>query len=309
MKSDARVCRGQTRRPKRRVLLGCLLAAMACTATAQSNWAQVAVPSYNPADLMVGMHRAWTAPQSRTLASEASALTAAVTGHCTADGDPAAALQAARQQWRVTVTVWERLSAVAIGPVLERRSIRQIDFTPTRPALIERAILAAPQGVDAMARIGTPAKGFPALEWLLWTRPAQPGTPACAYAVEVARDIERESLALREAFESLAQRAPEEWDDERAVAGMSDFVNQWLGSLERLRWAQMEKPLRARQALPRAASGTTAASWLSHWQGVRTLGLFTGDLAPAPGQGLVPLETYLRGQGLNNLANQLSTLR
>lgn len=289
------------------VLLG-LGMACAAAAHAQSNWAQVAVPVYNPAHLVMGLHRHWTVPQSQVLAVEATALAAAVDGHCArAGGSSPASLEAVRRQWRTTVTVWERLSAVAIGPLVERRSIRQIDFTPTRPVLIERAIRTAPQGAAAMERIGTPAKGFPALEWLLWTQPSAPGTPACTYAVEVARGIEREAVALRDAFKALADRAQDDWDDEAAVNGMSEFVNQWVGALERLRWAQMEKPLRAGalQDLPRAASGTTPTSWQSHWQGVRALGRFAGEAAPLPGQGLVPIETYLRGRGLNALADEL----
>lgn len=280
----------------------------AVAAQAQSNWAQVAVPVYNPAHLVMGLHRHWTAPQSQALAAEATALTAAMVDHCARAGGPSpASLEAARRQWRTTVTAWERLSAVAIGPLVERRSIRQIDFTPTRPVLIERAIKAAPQGASAMERIGTPAKGFPALEWLLWTQPAAPGTPACTYAVEVARGIDREAVALRDAFRTLADRAQDDWDDEAAVNGMAEFVNQWVGALERLRWAQMEKPLRAgaRQDLPRAASGTTPNSWQSHWQSVRALSQFAGEAAPLPGQGLVPIETYLRGRGLNALADEL----
>jgi hypothetical protein len=43
---------------------------------------------------------------------------------------------------------------------------------------------------------------------------------------------------------------------------MSEFVNQWVGGMERLRWAHMEKPLRAAQGskapeYPRNASQST----------------------------------------------------
>ena len=84
---------------------------------------------------------------------------------------------------------------MAVGPLLTRRSQRQIDFSPTRPALTERAIESEPAGLQAMERIGTPAKGLPALEWLLWTQPVAPGSAACRYAAEVALDIEREAIA------------------------------------------------------------------------------------------------------------------
>ncbi len=143
---------------------------------------------------------------------------------------------------------WESLSAVAVGPVVARRAQRQIDFAPTRPQLIERAIKAQPQGATAFERVGTPAKGLPALEWLLWTQPAQPASPACSYAVEVALDVEREAVAQQAAFREAAQTdwAAED-QQERSTQAMGEFINQWVGGIERLRWAHMEKPLRAAQ--------------------------------------------------------------
>lgn len=289
------------------VYLLCFLTTLSGEANAQSNWATVAVPVYSPAHLMMGLHGGWTVPQADKFATEAAALTAVVSGLCApSSGEMARGLNNARQQWRKTTTQWEMLSAVAVGPLLERRSARQIDFSPTRPTLIERAIEAAPAGAGAMEQIGSPAKGLPALEWLLWTRPAQPGQRACAYAVEVARNIEREAVALQTAFQLLADRAPAAWDEEAAVLGMNEFINQWVGAIERLRWAQMEKPLRSgrKQELPRAASATPQASWLAHWTAIRALGQLAGQIAPVPGQGPVPIETYLRGLGLNALAGQ-----
>ena len=170
---------------------------------------------------------------------------------CTAGIHAGAALQSARQQWKETVQAWDTLSAVPVGPLVQRRSLRQIDFTPTRPELIERAIRAAPADARAMERVGTPAKGLPALEWLLWTQPAAPASPACRFAVLVAHGVDEEARALTQAFAELAQR---NWleDEEAAVPAMSELVNQWVGGIERLRWAAMEKPLRSAGGKPPA---------------------------------------------------------
>lgn len=162
--------------------------------------------------------------------------------------------------------------------------------------------------MQALERVGTPAKGFPALEWLLWTRPVEPGSPACRYAALLAREIDAEAQALSKAFAELAQRA---WanDEQAAVAAMGELLNQWVGGLQRLRWDHMEKPLRSavggKPAYPRAASGGTRQSWASRWQALRALGVAQGNTVPAPGEGLVPLETYLRGRGLNPMADRL----
>lgn len=287
---------------KRRTLLW-LCGALACvgTAAAQASWTRVAVPFYTPVDLLVGWHRFITAPQARALHEQAQALAGAVDGHCLGR----LPLERVRGQWRDTTTAWERLSAVATGPLVTRRSLRQIDFSPTRPHLIERAIRTQPRGAAAMERIGTPAKGLPALEWLLWTQPAAPATPACTYAREVAHDLLREAQALSEGFAALARRGRDDWPEDEAVAAVGELVNQWVGGVERLRWAQMEKPLRAGppQALPRQASGTTAQSWQTHWAAVATLAR-AGAEVPPPGEGPVPFELYLRGRGLNDLADR-----
>ena len=279
-------------------------------ALAQTNWAQVAVPAYSPTHVLQGLHQHWTLPRSDDFAREAQALPVAVKALCDAAPPAAQAQSAARGQWQATTHAWERLSAVAVGPLITRRSQRQIDFSPTRPKLIERAIKTAPVGPQAMELVGTPGKGLPALEWLLWTRPVAPGSAACRYAVEVAFDIEREALALQQDFKTLAATNWQNAEPDTVLAGMGELVNQWVGGVERLRWAQMEKPLRAagdKEApeWPRAASGQTMQSWTAQWESLQALGVLQGKEAPALGQGLVPLETYLRGMGLNPVANAL----
>ncbi len=302
---------------------GMLAAAwLACSpALAQSNWAKVAVPIYSSAQVLSGLHQVWTAPRANEFARQASTLPAAIRQVCNAKPPATQALNAARLQWKATTQAWERLSALAVGPLIERHSQKQIDFLPTRPALIERAIAAEPADAAAMERVGTPAKGLPALEWLLWTRPIAPESAACRYAVQVALDVEREAVALQSAFKALAQSDWTELDPDKAAAGMSELVNQWVGGLERLRWAQMEKPLRSAQTQnknakcapdwPRTASGNTAQSWATQWNALRTLAVFanatTNQAAPAPvpDQALVPLETFLRSKGRNSVADAL----
>jgi uncharacterized protein len=303
-----------------------LLAAltMCSTAQAQSNWAKIAVPIYSSAQVLSGLHQYWTAPRADEFASQASALPPMIKQMCDAKPPAAQELNAARLQWKATTQAWERLSTVAVGPLIERRSQRQIDFLPTRPALIERAIAAEPADAAAMERVGTPAKGLPALEWLLWTQPITPESAACRYAVQVALDVEREAIALQSAFKALASTDWADADPDKAAAGMSELVNQWVGGLERLRWAQMEKPLRSAQTKtaksmpdwPRTSSGSTAQSWATQWDALRTLAVFSNaapanavstnaSQAPVPGQALVPLETYLRSKGRNPVADAL----
>jgi uncharacterized protein len=282
------------------------LSALALGAAAQQVPADVAVPFYTPPAFMKGVHQHWFSPRGKEFAAEAGGLPGAVDKVCAGAPD---ALRDARAKWQSTAAALDRLTAVAIGPLLTRRTIRQIDFAPTRPELIERAIAAQPADLKAMERVGTPAKGLPGLEWLLWTKPVAANSPGCRYAVLVASEIDVEAQALNKAFAELAAK---DWEaeEEAAVTGMGEILNQWVGGIERLRWANLEKPVRSAggkpPAFPRAASGSTRQSWQSHWQGLRTLGAALDNKVPQPGEGLVSLETYLRGRGLNPLANKLA---
>jgi len=283
-------------------------------AQAQTVAPNVAVPFYTAGDFMRGVYRFWYAPQAAAFSEQAGGLPTAISAVCDAGGDSAATqLEQARERWKASALAWDRLSGVQVGPLVQRRSARQIDFTPTRPELIKRAIQAAPQDATAMESIGTPAKGLPALEWLLWTQPIGPATPACRYAVQVAADIQREADTLTKAFKELAERPPGQAEESQGPA-MSELINQWTGALERLRWADMEKPRLAGNAqggrnavaYARGASGQTAARWAAQWQALRTLGAWQAGEAPRPGAGLAPIETYLRGLGRNEPADLLA---
>lgn len=286
-----------------------LLMLAALPAAAQQDHARVAVPLYRPADVMKGLYRGLLVPRAERFAQEAQALGPALQAMCEAPvGAGKDALDAARTQWIQALAAWEVLAALPLGPLIERRALRQIDFQPTRPELIEKAIARQPSGVADMERIGTPAKGLPALEWLLWVRPVGPATPACSYALQLGADLQREAQALRQAVQTTADQ---DWDEASGDAAFAEFINQWVGATERLRWAQIEKPRReaagkARRmpAFARLASGQAASSWARQWGVLQELAVFQGREAPQPGQGPVPLETYLRGQGLNPLADR-----
>ncbi len=231
------------------------------------------------------LYQIWAVPQANLLMQQSTQLQAALQDLCTTPDASAARLQAARQRWSGTLAAWEGLAAVAIGPVLSRRSQRQIDFNPTRPRLIVQAIQKAPADLAALEWIGTPAKGLPALEWLLWVEPVQAQTPACRYAGLLAAEIRVEADALHTALQTLAATPP---DPVGTATALSEWVNQWVGGLERLRWQQLEMPVRvARTAVPatapewpRAASQVTVRAWLAQWDSLRTLA--TGPVGLGP---------------------------
>jgi len=317
-------------RKLRPALLLCLLATLtpwgspllAQTTAQTTHWQQRPVPYYSTAHLLHGLYRD-KVKHTRELHQNTQALHPALHALCTAQPNEADnALKKARAAWTDVMVTWDYLATVPIGPLLDRRSLRQIDTAPARPALIARAIATQPQGAKAFERVGTPAKGLPALEWLLWSEPIQPNTPACNYAMEVALDVEREAKGIYDAFRQIAFAT--DWDaeeqQERSSAAMTEFINQWIGGIERLRWPNMEKPLRAAESSggivpawpqaakhwPRAASGQTTLSWDTQRTALEHLTVADSlSSPPTPGYATVPLETYLRGRGLNPLADKL----
>jgi uncharacterized protein len=249
------------------------------------------------------IYRDWMVPRAVELVADSARLTSALRTYCAASPqDSVVTLNAARQAWNTSLVAWERLSAVSIGLMLDYRMQGKLDFIPTRPRMIVKAVEAAPESAADMDRIGTPAKGFPALEWLLWTKPARPSTAECRYAVQVAMEIEREAKFMETGFrEAVASTV----DAAAAKKAVSDWVNQWVGGLEHLRWADMEKPARkatttgsdVRPDYPRSDSGATAASWAAQWESLRAL---------AEGAGPGSLASMLRARQQGQLADELS---
>lgn len=267
-------------------------------------WAQSPVPFYQSSDAVSGMYRSHSAPLAGAFAEHAPQLVQALEKHCAGPS----ALGVARAAWSRTMLAWEGLAAVAVGPLIERRSQRSVDFQPMRPDLLRRMLARAPRTQEDMVRVGAPAKGLPAIEHLLWVDPVSPGTPACTYALLAAQEVQLEAQSLRTAFDTLTRDPPE---GEESAKAFAEFINQWLGGLERLRWAGLEKPLReaaTRQAAPdfsRAHSGQTRVAWIASWSALRALAVqVNGGSAPVPGLAAAPIETYLRGRGQLALADR-----
>ena len=153
----------------RQILCAAALALLAAAPVhAQEVDANMAIPFYNTAHAVQGLYGQWFSPQAKAAQASAQALSQALRAHCAAPaGSAAATLQTARQAYVQSSRQWSSLSAVALGPLVERRSARLVDFRPMRPALLKKAIQSAPADLAAMERIGAPAKGYPALENLL----------------------------------------------------------------------------------------------------------------------------------------------
>jgi hypothetical protein len=269
-----------------------------------------AMPYYALENALQGVYAFQLPPLAQRFRTQSEQLVGATDSFCQGD----APLAAVRTTWQNTQVSWEALLTPSVGPLVSRRSQRQIDFWPTRPELIARALKANPKnGVD-MERVGTPAKGLPAMEWLLaqWSAPGQgkPSARDCRFVSLVAQGIAEEARALEGEFATLATK---DWAESpvEATAAMAEWVNQWLAGLERLRWAHIEKPIVSYQtsradkqdnliAFPRISVESNLAGWQAQWHSLLTQARLTEAQyrnPPPPDKSLVPIEALLLGKG------------
>ena len=251
---------------------------------------RVAAPFVNPSDFVKNALQLHFLPAAQAFAASSNALREQLAQGC-------ASLPAARERWLAALLDWERLSAVAVGPLIERRSARTVDFWPTRPAMVDGAVAAAPADVKSLERVGAPAKGLPAIEYLLW--PKQPDAAQCAYAALLAQECAVEGQAILAGFKALAAR---EWEDEAALPVLHDWVGQAVGGLEQLRWKKIGKPARGGRKTdwPRFASGATRASWQASWDGIENF-----LRGPVSGETQGSITGLLRGRGHLGIADAL----
>lgn len=222
----------------------------------------VAAPTISAAQMVDALLRQHLAPAALVLQSTAQALEDSL--HA-----PQAAWSVHRAPWAVTMQAWETLAAVAVGPLLERRSARAIDFWPTRPAQIQRLLdsgLAGLSDVRSLETVGASARGLPALEWLLFK--ATDTASRRALALLLAQQVRQEADSLLVGYQQLAHA---ERDEAEAWALYGEWFGQAVGGLEQLRIKKMVPDTRGKDSSPwvRGLSRQTAASWLAQAQGLQ----------------------------------------
>ena len=288
---------------KRRTLLACLPWATSAAIAARPI---VAAPYITPSQMVQGLLQHQLLPGSKALLQTAQALAQSL-------AQPGAAWTQHRALWTQTMLAWETLAAVAVGPLLERRSAREIDFWPTRPAQIQRLLingLGAVQTVQQLDSVGASARGLPALEWLLWKTDGS--GHALAYARLLAQQIEAEAALLLSGYQNLANT---EREDSDAWTLYGEWFGQGVGGMDQLRIKKMVRDTRGKESSPwvRGVSGNTAACWQAQARGLQAflVGSPTAQAAteaatpgePVPGS----LNSLLLGRGLMNDSRSLLT--
>lgn len=277
---------------------GLLVAALLTVSCAA--YAADPAPFLTPSHWMRHLAEDTLAPGYRALRSDTEALAESLDKLCTQPG--AAAREAAQTQWKKAALSLRRLSPLPYGPALEQRTLRKIDFWPTRTAQIESSIKKAPRDLEALRRIGFSAQGLPAIEYLLFDPERKPlgrDEAACRYATLIAQ----QAVALIAALDGTWTDWPginEEQQAEEEARLLADGLNVLIGSTEVLRLKYLDKPANSSSTRPDFdawRSGATGAHIRAYFEGLRA-GLQGGKSA-------VGLTAYLRGRGLLTLSEQL----
>ena len=162
-------------------------------------------------EVLIGITDGVAVPAYEALARDAAQMERDAAALCGAPS--AASLEAARQSWRAARASWMQSEAVQFGPVMDRRSVRLVDWSPTDADGIDEMLAGGPVPIgDIREVIGSDLRGFGAVEYLLFVEGALDrltGSEArCSYLTgltEVIRD-ETEGI-LAEWVDGTASRA------------------------------------------------------------------------------------------------------
>lgn len=208
------------------------------------------------------LFRHWAAdvmlPLTQDFAAAADRLSGTAQAFCTGQR----ALRDVQAAWRDAQSAWQPLEMLQLGPAIERRTQRQVNFWPVRPTLLE-PLLADANPIDAerIDALGASAKGLPALEYLLFPADKTGANPKkhCNAVQALAGQVKAEAQGLAAGWRgtdggdsgdggfarqlSEAGQHPQNSPFASADQALSDVVNLLIAGLDALKSRKVGKPL------------------------------------------------------------------
>lgn len=196
-------------------------------------------------------------PLTEEFATAAEKLSAASHAYCRDRSD----LQSVRIAWRDTQSAWQPLEMLQIGPTIERRSQRHVNFWPVRPKLLEPLLAdAEPVEPATLETLGAAGKGLPALEYLLFAEgtadSAQKKMPAkthCNALQALSIQLRDEALGLAADWRqpnggfarqlAEAEQHPQDGAFASADQALGDVLNLLIAGLDAVKTRKLGKPL------------------------------------------------------------------
>ncbi|AXK40354.1 imelysin family protein [Crenobacter cavernae] len=254
---------------KRLLLIAALLAAppaMAAATAEQEAAAERLLSGWATSPLLASIER---------FASRSAALEPAFESLCAKPAD-AKRLAGARAAWQSAYLAWMPVSSFNWGPTALRRTGRQLAFRPARAELITAAITAdAGRKADEWDKVGVPAKGFAAIEALLYKQPKSLAEPAaCAYLVRLGKEAGDEAKGLAADWRTFADELKHAGEPRakaypKASAAVGDVVNLLIAATTELGEKTFGKIAKQKtDSVLGAASGNGRALVAAQWQGL-----------------------------------------
>ena len=152
-------------------------------------------------EVLISLTDSLIVPGYEAASDAAHELRNALDNLCSGPSD--SALSEAQQAWRDARAPWMRSEATWFGPVMDRRSVRLVDWPQIEPERIE-AILDRDAPItedDVQNRLASTQRGLGAIEYLLFSddslEPLQdPSSARCDYLTALGRVVESESNAI-----------------------------------------------------------------------------------------------------------------
>ena len=152
-------------------------------------------------------------PGYQAVAAEAALLEAALEELCARPSD--AALSEARQAWRDIRAPWMRSEATWFGPVMERRSLRLVDWSTTEPERIEGMLEGRASVTEDEVRnvLSSTQRGLGAIEYLIFgsdalERLSGSDSPRCDYLTALGSVVRAETEAVLDEWTTGAEGEP-----------------------------------------------------------------------------------------------------
>ncbi len=152
-------------------------------------------------------------PSYQSLANDAARLDSDAAALCASSNDEA--LESARESWHAARSSWMKSQAVSFGPVMERRSVSLLDWSPTDTAGMDEFLASGDLTDAAQVKdvFGSNRRGFGAVEYLLFRPDALDklaDSPAyCAYLVALTGVVREEATGiLAEWVDGSERRGP-----------------------------------------------------------------------------------------------------
>lgn len=215
-----------------------LLAAGSCALLIAVSVACDSGPAVSEEEVIIGLTDGVIVPGYRAVAAESRDLRATLEDLCSTPSDMA--MDRARQAWMDARASWKKSEATWLGPVMDRRSVSVMDWSPIEPTRIEAMLLDSPVSTEEEVResLASTQRGFGAIEYVLFggdalDRLSERNSERCGYLIALGKLVESESAAILDEWSAERNGKPPYSDYFTGRASSSLLTSQAVADVVR----------------------------------------------------------------------------